>query len=78
MAFEVELPGNQPAAAAARQLNALAAGSGSSLAAAAARLAGTRLQQLEAEPSPPNSPTQGAQAAEQQRPGAAQAMQQPK
>ncbi|KAL4425251.1 hypothetical protein ABPG75_009267 [Micractinium tetrahymenae] len=71
MAFEVELPGNQPAAAAARQLNALAAGSGSSLAAAAARLAGTRLQQLEAEVSPPSSPTQGTQAAGQQRQGAA-------
>lgn len=66
MAFEVELPDSQPAADAARQLNALAAGSGSSLAAAAARLAGTRLQQLEAEASPPSSPTQGAQPAGQQ------------
>ncbi len=69
MAFEVELPGDQPAAAAARQLNALAAGSGSSLAAAAAHLTGTRLQQLEAEASPPSSPTQGAQSSGQKQQG---------
>ncbi|KAL4435623.1 hypothetical protein ABPG77_002586 [Micractinium sp. CCAP 211/92] len=58
MASEVQLPGNQPAAAAARQPKALAAGSRSFLAAAAPQLTQTRLQQAEA--SPPSSPTQDA------------------